>query len=293
MKKNFLFIVSILSIIFSSCKFGMYEFLFNEESVDSRTDEIRELTAQEIPSFEADEEQYTFVMITDVHTGSDDFYKNDDDFLKWFSSLFENSDQTKHPKFFISLGDNIDTGREYKEYNEFLEKMKYIVKSKTGREDFKEYSVLGNHDLYYNGWENFKDHIFPYCSAYHFSDGTFSYYFLDSANGTLGQKQRNEIEDKFSMDLKPKIILTHCPFYFPTTNASNMIFKMQDTAERNWILTLFAKNNVRQIFAGHVHDPHHYDYGKFSENALGAFKKSYWYLVTVNKNLNAVTLIEN
>ena len=291
LEKSFVPFTFIFMLSISSCKFGLYQFLFNEESVESRADEIKILQADQIPSFT--ESKYSFALFTDAHVGSEDFGKCDDKFLAWISKQFENPDETKRPKFLVSLGDNMHTGREDSKYNSFPDRIKELAQEKNGVSNFKTYSIMGNHDLYNNGWERFKSNIFPYTSSYCFTDGTFSYYFLDDANNTFGQSQRDAMESAFKQDAKPKIIFIHCPIYIDARDLLSIIFKLQDTMERNWILTLFAKNNVKQIFSGHVHSRFKTDYGKFREDALGNFGKEYWYLVTVDRTNKTVTLSKN
>lgn len=291
LKKSFLAFIFLFITSITSCKFGLYQFLFNEESVESRADEITSLPEAQIPDFS--QSKYSFVLFTDAHAGSEDFEKYDGKFLTWISGQFENADETKRPKFLVSLGDNMHTGREDSKYNSFLAKIKEAAQEKTGDTNFKTYSILGNHDLYNSGWERFKSNISPYKSSYYFTDGTFSYYFLDDANNTFGQSQRDAMESAFKRDANPKIIFIHCPIYIDATDLLSIIFKLQDTMERNWILTLFAKNNVKQIFSGHVHSRFKTDYGNFREDTLGNFGKGYWYLVTVDKANKTVTLSKN
>lgn len=288
MKKVFLSTTLFLLFIFSSCNLGLYQTLFEEESVESRASSIPELAANQIPSLP--ENKYSFVLFTDIHVGCKEFDKEKDDFLKWFSVQLENADSTLRPKFLISLGDNMNTGKEDSEYNTYLNKIKKIAKEKVNESDFKTYSVLGNHDLYHNGWERFKNNIFPYKSAYRFSDGTFSYYFLDSANNTFGKNQRDAIKSTMEADKNAKIVFTHCPFYA----GGILIFTMQDTMERNTLLTVFEKNNVKQVFVGHIHHKYGYDYGNWREDSLQSFAKNgTWYLVTVDKTNQTVTFISN
>lgn len=288
MKKVFLSTTLFLLFIFSSCNLGLYQTLFEEESVESRASSIPELATNQIPSLP--ENKYSFVLFTDIHVGCKEFDKEKDDFLKWFSVQLENADSTLRPKFLISLGDNMNTGKEDSEYNTYLNKIKKIAKDKVNEPDFKTYSVLGNHDLYHNGWERFKNNIFPYKSAYRFSDGTFSYYFLDSANNTFGKNQRDAIKSTMEADKNAKIVFTHCPFYA----GGILIFTMQDTMERNTLLTVFEKNNVKQVFVGHIHHKYGYDYGNWREDSLQSFAKNgTWYLVTVDKTNQTVTFISN
>ncbi len=288
-----------ISILFSSCNYGWYIFLFGEESVENRADSIQNLNEDNfkklLPDFSSFSKQYSFLVITDPHIGSQLYDTKKDEFFKVFTKMFDNSDSTKIPRFVLCLGDNGDGGREseYRELNEMFEKMEEVAKSK-GVKEFKNLSVLGNHDLYNDGWENFKKQEEPFktlgendalSSAYKFSDGVFSYYVFDSASGTFGETQRALAKSEIENDKNPKIILTHVPIYA----GGNFLMTMQDTRERNVLLTLFEKNNVKQVFCGHAHKEYGYNYGDWREDvfdAFGAHRRCY--LVSVDKNSKSV-----
>lgn len=116
--------------------------------------------------------------------------------------------------------------------------------------------VVGNHDLYFDQWEDFKECF-----------GSASYYFiiqadtvsdlfivLDSGSGTIGKKQLAWLEDilKSRRSLhRHCIVLTHTHFWdsemsqFPTGN-----FPVEETA----VLTnLFTKYGVDLVLSGHDH----------------------------------------
>jgi len=284
MKKN-VFTILFLSFFLSSCDLGFYQILFNEEKVDSRVENIEILTSTQLPqSFSSSDSIYSFVLFTDIHVGSDGFDEYKQKFLNWFSNQLSVTDESKIPRFAICLGDNMNTGVEYNKYNEYMAQIKKIAKDKGIDSDFKIYTTIGNHDLYHNGWENYKEHIFPYKSAYYFSDGAFSFYVLDSANGTLGEPQRESLKNFFKIDKKPKMIFTHVPIYA----GGGIVFTFQDTLERNELLSLFQKNNVKQVFAGHAHRTYGYDYGSWREDVTASFKMSgVCRLVTINKSTNS------
>ena len=116
--------------------------------------------------------------------------------------------------------------------------------------------IVGNHDLYFNQWDDFKECF-----------GSASYYFivqadtvsdlfivLDSGSGTLGNSQLKWLENllKSRRHLHRNCtVLTHTHFWdtemsqFPTGN-----FPVEETA----VLTnLFSKYDVNMVISGHDH----------------------------------------
>ena len=116
--------------------------------------------------------------------------------------------------------------------------------------------IVGNHDLYFNQWDDFKECF-----------GSASYYFivqadtvsdlfivLDSGSGTIGNSQLKWLENllKSRRHLHRNCtVLTHTHFWdtemsqFPTGN-----FSVEETA----VLTnLFSKYDVNMVISGHDH----------------------------------------
>ena len=229
--------------------------------------------------------KYSIVVITDIHFGSSRAKRKDEKFIAWFSQQVNNADETLRPRFMICLGDCIDGGHqsEADDYNKFCTQLQTIAKE-AGITDFKTYSLIGNHDLYNDGWTVWRDNIYPHTSFYHFTtsasgaDGKgFSWYFIDSANGTLGKPQLEALEKNMPNDSLTKIVLSHYPIY---CNGMPLL-SIHNTIEKNRLVSLFAKNNVSLIFEGHAHMGGSYKCSKFEEH--------YTYsLVTLDENENTI-----
>lgn len=248
---------------------------------------------------------YSFVIITDVHFGSKRTEESnvDADFLNWISQRFDSfkdSNPEKVPRFILNLGDTADGGHdsEFKDYLEFENKIKAIAKEKIGDSDYKIYSILGNHDLYNNGVTGYAKYCFPYISSYFFnldSDSSdsipgFSFYFLDTANGTLGKNQLDDFKDKTSSDPCPKIILSHYPVYAGAEDPVAILMRIQNSMERNTLLTYFSRYNVKHVYDGHIHKSFWFDFKKFREDSLDAFKDGVCVVVTVNEKTQQTTI---
>ncbi len=291
MKKLFFVNLIFLSLIFfASCSFGAYFFLFDEDDVEERASTVEKLSASQVPSLSFGS-VYSGVLITDVHFGaqSDESEK----FLSWISDQLENEDTTLRPRFMFCLGDVANSGSssEYDEFNSFCESVRNLAAEKNGDSDFKVFSTIGNHDLYNNGWSNYKKQVFPYRTAYYFDSssfslGNFSFYFLDSANGTFGEKQRESFAQVIKNDPNAKIICTHYPVYA----GGNVLMTIQNTMERAVFLTLFKENNVKQVFEGHAHRTYGFDYKTFREDVTASFVRKYtWRLITIDETNKKVT----
>lgn len=302
--RRLLTLISILFLFaFSSCaNYGFYQFLFGEEDVDDRFSGFSDLSGETVLSSSLGlNGKYSFIVVTDVHIGASDVRSSKmNDFLDEISSLFESIDKTKIPRFIVNLGDTADGGHlsEYNDYNSYLEKIRKLAVEKnvvSSTEAFKIYTILGNHDLYNNGWTDWKKMVYPYKSTYYFSLSSgaadydslpFSFYFVDTGNGAFGTDQLDAFEKLLKSDPNPKMIFSHYPFY-----SDNVPFMaLEDTTERNYLLSLFAKNNVKALFGGHVHTVFEHGFGSFSQiNTSALFKNEAFRLVTVDESTLSVS----
>lgn len=294
-RRFFILTSFLISLAFSSCaNYGFYQLLFGEEDVDERFSGFSDLSGETVISSDLGlNGKYSFIVVTDIHIGASDVHSSKmNDFLDEISLLFESSDKTKIPRFIINLGDTADGGHlsEFNDYNSYLEKIRKLAVQKNvvdSAQDFKVYTILGNHDLYNNGWTDWKKTIYPYKSTYYFSlssglgSSPFSFYFVDTGNGAFGKDQLDSLEKLLKSDSNPKMIFSHYPFY-----SDNVPFMaLEDTAERNYLLSLFAKNNVKALFGGHVHAVFEHGFGSFSQvNTSALFKNGAFRLVTVDEN---------
>ena len=302
--RRLLTLISILFFFaFSSCaNYGFYQLLFGEEDVDERFSGFSDLSGETVLSSSLGlNGKYSFIVVTDVHIGASDVRSSKmNDFLDEISLLFESIDKTKIPRFIVNLGDTADGGHlsEYNDYNSYLEKIRKLAVEKnvvSSTEAFKIYTILGNHDLYNNGWTDWKKTVYPYKSTYYFSLSSgaadydslpFSFYFVDTGNGAFGTDQLDAFEKLLKSDPNPKMIFSHYPFY-----SDNVPFMaLEDTTERNYLLSLFAKNNVKALFGGHVHTVFEHGFGSFSQiNTSALFKNEAFRLVTVDESTLSVS----
>ncbi len=188
--------------------------------------------------------------------------------------------------FYCHLGDLADTKAEYyyntewalqlfkwkwmEKYTEpfsddFHDAMdNYFIDRRTGDigkwSDFRVpfYPVVGNHDITHNGWAMFSN-LFK-TSFYEFTvhmgdNGPIDrFIFIDSANGTLGEFQINEIENGvFQRDKKSirnTFVFTHTNIFRPSYNEFASTYCRE---ELYYLLDKLADWKTTIMFCGHVH----------------------------------------
>ncbi len=283
---------SALSLLLCACSYGAYYLQFTQDSPDERASSITSLTDDDVPNI-GTESRYSFVVIADPHFGASKS-RSDDRFLAWFASQLAAEDTTLRPRFMANVGDTLNNGldEEADDYEAFCNKVRQAAAdSPLADTDFKIYTVLGNHDLYNNGWSVWKKRVYPHTSYYTFSvqagsSEAFSFYFLDSGNGSLGDSQLNNLIKNLQADPRPKIVFSHYAVYA----GDILYFTTQDTMERNLLIDAYAKNNVKYVFEGHDHPDHLYSFPTFSERAVPSLLyKSACCLVTVDEETATVT----
>ncbi len=294
----FMILLVLLALFLSSCSsYGFFFGQFGEEDVDSRSSRMKNFGTLDLSDQKVQLSSiYSVLVVTDLHFGSGREKLDEEKFISWLDSWFqkytegENADFTKLPRFAINLGDTADGGKkeQFEDFIVFENKIKAVAgkylygetdETPASERKFKVWSVLGNHDLYHKGAANFENLVYPHTSSYFFnfdadstdSSSGFSFYFLDTANGTTGTKQLADFKSKIYADSRPKIVLTHYPVY---AGGTNMFMIIQNTLERNTLLTYFAEGNVRQVYEGHAHHNYGFDFKIFREDVIGSLRFS-------------------
>lgn len=270
-------LLSLLSAVFVSC-YGSWNPFDPDNDVANRTGKLKDISDELPAKIITSSGKYTVLVFTDLHYGSSRSDTPEDELFEWLDLL---KGTPKMPAFAISLGDSADTGsqNEYDLYLEFCEKLKK-------RYDLEVLNVPGNHDLYQSHWENWKKNCFPHKSFYCFRTDKFSWYALDTASGSLGLDQYDELKKAMDRDSNPKIVYTHYPIleYFVVGGLPDMI-------ERNLLVDLFVKNNVKCSLGGHLHYAASDSIGDYDEYLLPSFRmKDAWTLVTVDEAAEKVSI---
>ena len=271
-------LLSLTSLVFFSSCYGSWNFWYEGNDVDKRTQNLKYLTNDD-PDFEASKisdlhGEYTVLVITDPHFGNKKKKVSGEPLFKYLEKL-KSEHPALYPKFVLSLGDSVDIGYEghYKEYLAFCNELK------TKYDIPLILNSCGNHDIYQSHWGNWESFCYPHTSFYKFRTEKLSWYCLDTASGAVGLNQYKKLMNDIKNDSRKKIIFTHYPFVRFNFNCSNMA----ETTERNKMISDFAKNNVICVLGGHNHTMTYDDLG-FPDYGIPSFGyDEMWGLLYVNE----------
>ena len=251
-----------ICVMISSC--GMYweNPTNNTSSVNRRASSITDFSVQENFGNE-----YTILLVSDVHF--------DNKYTKPTAMLEKVANLEEKPVACFVLGDltRNSTSGEFDSYLEFCEDLKNAgIKTV--------YAIPGNHDAD-DGGDLFIQKTFPHKSYYRLISNKTSFYFLDSAEGSHGNEQIENLSQIIKSDSRKKFVFSHYPLYVP----DSLTDKMNKATERAYLISLFAKNGVSYYFCGHTHEWYSYDFGKFKEEVVGDLRWSgAWALLKINEN---------
>ena len=188
------------------------------------------------------EDDYVFYVATDPHI--DQTSTN----LRIFNDASRNDNEAL---FSVILGDCTDIRDNLPAY---LDALAYSPEKHSN--DLRMFHVLGNHDIFYDGWKSFKELVGPSVYWYEvvFPLGKDLYICLDTANGTLGRKQTEwfmTFLEKNRSAYRHCIILTHTNlFYTDNSQVSSGNMPIEETYA---IMDLLGRNRVSLVLQGHDH----------------------------------------
>jgi len=179
-----------------------------------------------------DPEHFSFLWLTDMHIRSDR-----DDYFDQLGNYSSNVGAS----FILTSGDLTDDGSS--------ENIQYVLSQENTYLNVPLYSAIGNHDLYSDGWDRFKDNIGP--SVTSFSYGNSFFMFIDSASCKIGNDQMEWIEDQLrDSDAPHKFVLSHICLYDGELETPTILC---DPDERLRLLSLIDKYDVDFFLCGHKH----------------------------------------
>lgn len=187
-------------------------------------------------------DDYCFYVASDVHVSESVEH------LTTFLTL-ERNDNTAY--FSLILGDMVDKKGVFDLFGSSL-----TYNSDTQTRNDTLFTVVGNHDLYFNQWNDYASYFAT--STYKFVVETPHYkdvYFaLDSGSATLGQKQLQWLKEQLFESrntYRKRIVFTHTNFF---KNDCSQLFSGNYSESELFELTdLFAQNNVDLVLTGHTH----------------------------------------
>lgn len=234
-------LVKILLIILSVCYLVSCKAdpkgLVSSSDVDKRFEDSASLPEKNDIIIREDETEFSFIVVADTHVYHGDASK--------LAALIERLNQDKangaNDKFLIACGDISQRGdvEDFQAFRDTLEP------------EFPVYATPGNHDLYYDGWHNYREILGKSC--YTFKAGpSVRFVAFDSANGTLGRKQKNWLEWVLKNNREPLcFVFTHFELFSPGLDT---IQQYTDIEEAYYLINLFKKTGVDYVLMGHSHD---------------------------------------
>ncbi len=181
----------------------------------------------------AQSDNFSFAIVGDLHIGNQDTTR----FRKILSMANAEGDS-----FIILLGDIVDKG----EQQDFIAVQNAL---KENNYEGKFLPVIGNHDIFDEGWNHFRDRLGP--SHYTLQFGNSKYIAIDTADGTLGEPQRDWLEAELGKDSPFHIfILSH---YLPIIPGERTYLKLSNEEEALALMSLTSERGVRSWLGAHYH----------------------------------------
>jgi predicted phosphodiesterase len=211
------------------------EFITSSESVDMRFNESMEWNDNHsVSEIFVDSDDYSVMAMADCHVGST---KNLEKFLR--------NARTVNPAAVVMDGDL--TGGVSEDYKVFENKI-------PDNDSLKLFYVVGNHDLWYNGWGEFYSKFGS--SSYYFTITTPSasdlYICLDSGGSSLGHLQMEWLKKLLKSsraEYRHCVIITHINLFRPRhTTSTNLVEE-----ELYSLMDLFTEYSVDMVITGHDH----------------------------------------
>ena len=242
MVKRILFVVSLVAMY--SCEQLDLKGLImpTGDGVDKRFEQSMEMNEDLKEGTVEAEESYTFYVATDPHINKT--YRN----LSLFNDAFRNDGKAS---FGAILGDCIEVKDNLSRY---LEALAYNPERHACNRRI--FHILGNHDVYFNGWVDFKEYIGPsvYWFEVLFAGGKDLYIALDTATGTLGRKQTEWVKAFLAENrnqYRHCVVLTHTNFFYTDnsqTGSGNMPIE-----ESLSLINFLGTQKVSLVLQGHDH----------------------------------------
>lgn len=236
-------------------------FMPTAEGVEKRFEQSRKMNNDLKAETVTAQESYTFYVATDPHINQT--HAN----LDIFNDALRNDSEAP---FGVLLGDCTDVRDNLHAY---LDALAYHP----DRHEYNQkiYHVLGNHDLFFNGWVDFRESAGPSVFWFEvvFNGGKDLYISLDTATATLGRKQTEWFRAFLAENRKNYrhcVILTHTNFFY--TDKSQGSSGNMTIEESFSLIDLLGRHDVSLVLQGHDHFREDITYGNVRYVILGAIK---------------------
>jgi 3',5'-cyclic AMP phosphodiesterase CpdA len=183
------------------------------------------------------EDEYTFIVLTDTHIENG----NAVGLEKIIEVIKEEKEQGQKIKFVVITGDITQNGSK-EDIGKFIEIAHALEES-----GIPCYPVIGNHDIYFGNWSNWKEYIGS--TYYRIDSSGTTLFFLDSANAYFGKKQLDRLENEIKTAEERVFVFSHANLF---VESPIDIQQFTDVRERARILSIL-KGHCDIMFTGHVH----------------------------------------
>lgn len=205
------------------------------------------------------EENYLFYAAADPH-----IYHTQRN-VGLFNDAFRNDGDAS---FGVMLGDCTDVRDNLPNYLRALE-----FDPQRHTYDHRIFHLLGNHDVYFNGWVDFKRLIGPsvYWFEVAFPGGKDLFISLDTATGTLGRDQTEWFRSFLASNrsnYRHCFILTHMNLFY--TDGSQRTSGNMPIEETFALVDFLGRQRVTLVLQGHDHHREELSYGGVEYRVLGA-----------------------
>lgn len=225
------FISALLTILtLSACEYLDGGSILGSLPVNERFDDRNNRTNFSAPVVDASK-PYNFAVISDTH-----YYKTNPEY---FRKISEKVSENKI-SFIILLGDITQAGTAA----QFR-----MVKDDLNNLNIPYYPVIGNHDIYNNGYDNYK-RVFGR-TVYSFDIGGTRFIFTDTANGLLGGGQKDWLTKRLKAHMRIKLVFTH---YSPIDDDLQSFTATPEPEESASVIALNDKYDTNCFISGHLHN---------------------------------------
>jgi predicted phosphodiesterase len=208
------------------------------------------------------ENDYSFIVLTDTHIEDGNAWG-----LEKIVDVIQNNEQIE---FAVILGDisNYGAEQDIKKFIEISDLFKVPC-----------YPVIGNHDILFNNWKNWRDLIGS--TNYQITGNGINLLVLDSANSFFGKQQLDWLESKIKNSKGNTFVFTHCNFFVNSINLQ----QSSDAKERSRIISIL-KNKCDIAFSGHAHELYINSVGNVQYITIEDYKdKKAYCIVTVKDSV--------
>jgi predicted phosphodiesterase len=172
--------------------------------------------------------EYSFLTLTDTHIERGDAHG-----LEKLKERILPED-----KFVVVTGDITQNGH-YRDVEKFIE----IAKSL----GVPCYPVIGNHDIYFDNFPNWRDLIGS--TSYRIDHSNTTLFILDSANASFGASQIDWLQNELGSTKDRVFVFTHANLF---VESPLDVQQFTETRERARFLAIL-KGRVDAVFMGHLH----------------------------------------